>query len=164
MNNEVLLSQGTDMRLAKICKGGCGNKPAMWIDGGNDIFNNVGISIEWVTELFRNTCKRMGDFSCCYVCVKRACWEWFSPSGLTRKYWLVSSRNFNYIVVQITTFLSLCEGIFFLWWTLTVICILRQTTDCGERRGVRMVTTASERMPTEILAFTGGQEVILNLQ
>ena len=31
-----LLSQGVDMRLAKICKGGCGNKPAMWIDGGND--------------------------------------------------------------------------------------------------------------------------------
>ena len=29
------------MRLAKICKGGCGNKPAMWIDGGNyDIYNN----------------------------------------------------------------------------------------------------------------------------
>jgi len=26
--------EGTDMRLAKICKGGCGNKPAMWIDGG----------------------------------------------------------------------------------------------------------------------------------
>ena len=22
------------MRLMKICKGGCGNKPAMWIDGG----------------------------------------------------------------------------------------------------------------------------------
>ena len=22
------------MRLMKICQGGCGNKPAMWIDGG----------------------------------------------------------------------------------------------------------------------------------
>ena len=26
--------EGTEMRLAKVCKGGCGNKPAMWIDGG----------------------------------------------------------------------------------------------------------------------------------
>ena len=26
--------EGTDMRLMKICKDGCGNKPAMWIDGG----------------------------------------------------------------------------------------------------------------------------------
>jgi len=25
---------GSDMRVAKVCKGGCGNKPAMWIDGG----------------------------------------------------------------------------------------------------------------------------------
>lgn len=26
--------EGRDMRLAKICKGGCGNKKAVWIDGG----------------------------------------------------------------------------------------------------------------------------------
>ena len=26
--------EGSDMRVAKVCKGGCGNKPAMWIDGG----------------------------------------------------------------------------------------------------------------------------------
>jgi len=26
--------EGRDMRVAKICKGGCGNKPAVWIDGG----------------------------------------------------------------------------------------------------------------------------------
>jgi len=26
--------EGTEMRLAKVCRGGCGNKPAMWIDGG----------------------------------------------------------------------------------------------------------------------------------
>ena len=26
--------QGQDMRVAKVCRGGCGNKPAMWIDGG----------------------------------------------------------------------------------------------------------------------------------
>jgi len=25
---------GSDMRIAKVCKGGCGNKPAMWFDGG----------------------------------------------------------------------------------------------------------------------------------
>ena len=34
------------MRLAKICKGGCGNKPAMWIDGGNDISNNDAMLTE----------------------------------------------------------------------------------------------------------------------
>merc|ERR1711970_1533656 len=26
--------EGSDMRVAKVCKGGCGNKPAMWFDGG----------------------------------------------------------------------------------------------------------------------------------
>jgi len=26
--------EGETMRVAKVCKGGCGNKPAMWIDGG----------------------------------------------------------------------------------------------------------------------------------
>jgi len=26
--------EGTDMRIIKVCRGGCGNKPAMWIDGG----------------------------------------------------------------------------------------------------------------------------------
>merc|ERR1712183_1256924 len=26
--------EGSDMRIVKVCKGGCGNKPAMWIDGG----------------------------------------------------------------------------------------------------------------------------------
>jgi len=26
--------EGADMRILKVCKGGCGNKPAMWIDGG----------------------------------------------------------------------------------------------------------------------------------
>jgi len=25
---------GSDMRIAKVCRGGCGNKPAMWFDGG----------------------------------------------------------------------------------------------------------------------------------
>lgn len=26
--------EGEDMRLIKVCRGGCGNKPAMWFDGG----------------------------------------------------------------------------------------------------------------------------------
>lgn len=26
--------EGRDMRVLSVCKGGCGNKPAMWIDGG----------------------------------------------------------------------------------------------------------------------------------
>jgi len=26
--------EGRPMRVLKVCKGGCGNKPAMWIDGG----------------------------------------------------------------------------------------------------------------------------------
>ena len=26
--------EGRDMRLAKLCKGECGSKPAIWIDGG----------------------------------------------------------------------------------------------------------------------------------
>ena len=26
--------EGRDMRVAKVCRGGCGNKPAVWIDGG----------------------------------------------------------------------------------------------------------------------------------
>lgn len=26
--------EGTDMRIIKVCRGGCGNKPSMWIDGG----------------------------------------------------------------------------------------------------------------------------------
>jgi len=27
-------TEGRDMRVAKVCKGGCGSKPAVWIDGG----------------------------------------------------------------------------------------------------------------------------------
>ena len=26
--------EGQDMRVAKVCRGGCGDKPAMWVDGG----------------------------------------------------------------------------------------------------------------------------------
>jgi len=26
--------EGSDMRIVKVCRGGCGNKPAMWYDGG----------------------------------------------------------------------------------------------------------------------------------
>ena len=40
-----------------------------------------------------------------------------------------------------------------------VISTLRPATDCGERLGAPMVTTALERMPTETLGSDGGQEV-----
>ena len=40
-----------------------------------------------------------------------------------------------------------------------VISTLRPATDCGERPGAPMVTTALERMPTGTLGFDGGQEV-----
>ena len=26
--------EGRDIRVARVCKGGCGNKKAVWIDGG----------------------------------------------------------------------------------------------------------------------------------
>merc|ERR1719361_2436990 len=26
--------EGRDMKIIKICKGGCGHKPAVWLDGG----------------------------------------------------------------------------------------------------------------------------------
>ena len=29
--------EGRDLKILKICRGGCGNKPAIWIDGGNDL-------------------------------------------------------------------------------------------------------------------------------
>ena len=54
-----------------------------------------------------------------------------------------------------------CEGIFCPWSTLTVTFSLRPTTDFGGRLGAPMVTTVLERMPTETLAFSGGQEVTL---
>ena len=30
----IISFKGSDMIIAKVCKGECGNKPAMWIDGG----------------------------------------------------------------------------------------------------------------------------------
>ena len=27
--------EGRDLKIIKICKDGCGNKPAIWIDGGS---------------------------------------------------------------------------------------------------------------------------------
>ena len=26
--------EGRDLKIIKLCKGGCGNKPAIWLDGG----------------------------------------------------------------------------------------------------------------------------------
>ena len=31
--------EGRDLKIIKICKDGCGNKPAIWIDGGSDKTN-----------------------------------------------------------------------------------------------------------------------------
>ena len=28
--------EGRVLKVLKICKGGCGNKPAVWLDGGNN--------------------------------------------------------------------------------------------------------------------------------
>ena len=42
----VLNFLGRDMVLLKICQGGCGNKPAIWIDGGGkSVFNKSEICI-----------------------------------------------------------------------------------------------------------------------
>ena len=30
--------EGRDLKIVKICKGGCGKKPAIWIDGGSRTF------------------------------------------------------------------------------------------------------------------------------
>ena len=68
----------------------------------------------------------------------------------------------HYNTISRSQHFSLCEGIFFLWSTLTVTSILRPTTDFGERLEVQMVTIALELMPTETLAINGGLEVIIN--
>lgn len=28
--------EGRDMKIIKICQGGCGHKPAVWLDGGKN--------------------------------------------------------------------------------------------------------------------------------
>jgi len=43
--------QGTEMRVAKLCKGACGDKPAIWIDGG--IHAREWISPATVTWMLR---------------------------------------------------------------------------------------------------------------
>ena len=44
--------EGTDLRIAKICRGGCGNKPAMYIEGGI----HVGFLKIILNTFFRNYC------------------------------------------------------------------------------------------------------------
>lgn len=51
--------EGTDMRLAKVCKGGCGNKPAMWIDGG--IHAREWVSPAAVTFMLRELVENDSD-------------------------------------------------------------------------------------------------------
>ena len=36
--------EGRDLKIIKICKGGCGNKPAIWLDGGMYVRQNICIS------------------------------------------------------------------------------------------------------------------------
>jgi len=50
---------GTDMTIAKVCRGGCGNKPAMWIDGG--IHAREWISPATVTFMLRELVENDAD-------------------------------------------------------------------------------------------------------
>ena len=47
--------EGRDMKVVKVCKGGCGNKKAVWIDGGiharYDIFRKFFKKIPYWTSL-----------------------------------------------------------------------------------------------------------------
>ena len=43
--------EGRDMRVLKVCRGGCGNKPAMWIDGGIHAREWISpASVMWVAK------------------------------------------------------------------------------------------------------------------
>ena len=48
--------EGRPMRVIKACKGGCGNKPAMWIDGGIHAREWIGpASVSWmIKEVIEN--------------------------------------------------------------------------------------------------------------
>jgi len=50
---------GVDMTIAKVCRGGCGNKPAMWIDGG--IHAREWISPATVTFMLRELVENDAD-------------------------------------------------------------------------------------------------------
>ena len=42
--------EGRDLKIIKICKDGCGNKPAIWIDGGSLSPNHLNSC--WRLEIF----------------------------------------------------------------------------------------------------------------
>ena len=52
---------GSDMIIAKVCKGGCGSKPAMWIDGG--IHAREWISPAAVTWVLKELVENDADHS-----------------------------------------------------------------------------------------------------
>jgi len=54
-------SEGRDMRVAKICKGGCGGKKAVWIDGG--IHAREWISPATVTWMLRELVENDAEHS-----------------------------------------------------------------------------------------------------
>jgi len=51
--------EGRPMRVVKVCKGGCGSKPAVWIDGG--IHAREWISLATVTWMLRELVENPGN-------------------------------------------------------------------------------------------------------
>ena len=102
--------EGSDMRVAKVCKGGCGNKPAMWIDGG--IHAREWISPATVMYMLMEIVENDADHS-----------------DLTENLdWYRQLDFYTFILIL------LLPGIFCQWSILMVIFLPRLTTDCGARQ------------------------------
>ena len=57
-----------DLKIIKICKGGCGNKPAIWLDGGMKSKTETGSFNKDSADVFpeyRYSCQRV-DFTSCH--------------------------------------------------------------------------------------------------